>query len=437
MRRGHVSGFSEAAGDFERMAVDEIWLPASEDPSDEYALSRARRRRERLRELSRVTRALPDSAADLGRSLSGVVNLFGECQDPGPADKVTGGESPADTLASRLSRGAGQRRLRYLDARASPLSLFDDLPDVYAYILGPSRAAGREVSDRGAGAAPGGSLDLAGSFLAAARSSLGLSANDDPQWRELLERNLPFPPSLQTKLVSAGGDRAYTPDVHAEFFEHLYFHERESWRRIDSDWMGVARGLALALDHEANSASLALAIELSPNGKVFLFPGDSQLDAWRSWGELSWPSRDGATRITAGDLLRRTAVYKIAHHCSQTGTLLVGGLESMGRGDLVALLPVDRATAESLNWDMPYPPLLKRLREKTRGRVLLSDPREPGPTSGPRPEELSESEWQAFKEAVRETDLYTEYSVGDALAAEGRTKKKEENSRGKRTRRRA
>jgi hypothetical protein len=50
-----------------------------------------------------------------------------------------------------------------------------------------------------------------------------------------------------------------------------------------------------------------------------------------------------------------------------------GGLETMESGELVALVPVNRAQAQENEWEMPAPVLLTELRNKTRGRVIMAD----------------------------------------------------------------
>jgi hypothetical protein len=144
------------------------------------------------------------------------------------------------------------------------------------------------------------------------------------------------------------------------------------WRRIDMDWWGQVENLALHLDRDTNNTSLALAIEL-PGGKVLLFPGDAQVGNWHSWHDLSWPEEKGEP-VTPAQLLQRTVLYKVGHHGSHNATLRDKGLELMTRPDLVAMIPVYKDAAEQRGWAMPFPSLLARLKEKTRGRILYSDP---------------------------------------------------------------
>jgi hypothetical protein len=65
--------------------------------------------------------------------------------------------------------------------------------------------------------------------------------------------------------------------------------------------------------------------------------------------------------------------YKVGHHASHNATLREKGLERMTNRDLVAMIPVEEGRAKSLDWAMPFPSLLQRLEEKTRGRVIRAD----------------------------------------------------------------
>ena len=148
----------------------------------------------------------------------------------------------------------------------------------------------------------------------------------------------------------------------------------QAWRRIDAAWLGPASSLALQLDSATNNTSLVLAFELA-DGDVLLFASDAQVGNWMSWQDLSWEV-DGRT-VTGPDLLRRVVFYKVGHHGSHNATLRELGLEQMASLD-VAFLPVDRATALKKKWNrMPLAGLVRRLDEKTAGKVVRID--EPAP----------------------------------------------------------
>src|SRR5262249_30825870 len=117
---------------------------------------------------------------------------------------------------------------------------------------------------------------------------------------------------------------------------------------------------------------LVLGFELSPSGRVLLFPGDAQVGNWLSWAGREWQIKQGGEtrKVTTSDLLARTVLYKVGHHGSHNATLRDLGLELMSSRELTALLPVDRTTAKKKDWKMPFPSLYRRLQEKTNGRIL-------------------------------------------------------------------
>jgi hypothetical protein len=68
----------------------------------------------------------------------------------------------------------------------------------------------------------------------------------------------------------------------------------------------------------------------------------------------------------------------------------------MQHDDLVALLPVDEEFARGQHhpWNMPFPPLYRRLRQRTKGRILRADRgRLPA-----RPVDTAEKVWDRFRE---------------------------------------
>jgi hypothetical protein len=62
------------------------------------------------------------------------------------------------------------------------------------------------------------------------------------------------------------------------------------------------------------------------------------------------------------------------------------------------MIPVDRTMAAKQKWNMPLPSLLRRLEERTRGRVLDAQLGRPAA----RPDTLTTEEWDAF---VANTDV--------------------------------
>lgn len=162
-----------------------------------------------------------------------------------------------------------------------------------------------------------------------------------------------------------------------------YFAKGDEWRQIGDDWLMMVEQFALHLDSYTNNSCLAFAIELVKSGKVLLFPGDAQYGNWMSWKDLEWEIKDKDGKVTTvktADLMSRTVLYKVGHHGSHNATLREHGLELMTHPELVAMIPVDREMAKSkttrtnkTGWQMPEDHLFTRLKEKTRGRIIIAD----------------------------------------------------------------
>jgi hypothetical protein len=126
-------------------------------------------------------------------------------------------------------------------------------------------------------------------------------------------------------------------------------------------------------------------------------------------------------------------LYKVGHHASHNATLRADGLELMTNPELVAMIPVKEEFArKTKHWNMPFPSLLARLLEKTRGRVLradrsLADLKEVSAQKAGKPGELSQNDWDDFFARVTEgpaakngdVPLFVEYSVRLALICAG------------------
>jgi hypothetical protein len=187
-------------------------------------------------------------------------------------------------------------------------------------------------------------------------------------------------------------------------FTECYDRPELAWRTIAHDWLGAAGPLALKLDSDTNNTSLVLAFELSEGGPVLLFPGDAQVGNWLSWGSVEFPDAGG---VTAADLLARTVLYKVGHHASHNATLREKGLELMTSHELAAMIPVNREMAKRKKWNMPFPPLFKRLNERTRGRILDA---ELG-LAGTKTDAVTAAEWQAFVDRSDVQEGWIDYTV--------------------------
>jgi hypothetical protein len=394
----HLSGFDQAREVFDKIEIGEVWVAWTEDPNNELATRLRARRRAHLRALGGATQALR-AAGDEGRAgaLEAVLGFFGELGMDGHPSRIEG------ALDYVLGRGKPPRyrapgEVVGLPGGAARVYVLGPPQDEALLLRSDPSTRSSEVYEKRLG------LTQETAFFAAV---LAETPPESPEERDLRNLSFPFEEVYRVDPAKAAED---------PFFQDHYYGEKgsaeDAWRQIEDDWLGAGETLALQLDSDTNNTSLALAIELSPGGKVLLFPGDAQVGNWLSWHRLRWSREDDPHGdVDAADLLRRTALYKVGHHASHNATLREKGLELMERPDLVALVPVDEATAHQPKggnpdgWDMPFPPLLARLKEKARGRVLRAD------TGVPPPEELEEDDRETFAKDRVETPLYLEITI--------------------------
>ncbi|HEU5280061.1 MAG TPA: hypothetical protein VFU26_14315 [Gaiellaceae bacterium] len=378
----HVSGFLQAQPVWDEIEVGEVWVAWTEDPQDELAAELRKRRKKRLDGLVAAAKLASERGAHaIANHLDALLGFEGDL-----------GASAAKTTAKALEwvkeRDATIRFLRPGE------QLFDTpaLRGIRVYVLGPPHDR-RLIKRSDPSKRHPEVYELAGSggpqqgFLAASQA---LAEGQTPATQ-------PFDHFF----------RVEETDAHAMWPQ--YFAEDAEWRRIDHDWLGYAGALALALDSDTNNTSLVLAFELASGGDVLLFPGDAQVGNWLSWEALDWKVREnGETRtVTAADLLGRTVLYKVGHHGSHNATLREKGLELMSSGQLTAMIPVNRETAKKMEWLMPFPPLLKRLVEKTNGRVIDAE----RGLDDAKPHDLSQTAWKRFLQRTDVQPGWADYTI--------------------------
>jgi hypothetical protein len=375
----HLSGFLQAQAIFDTVEVGEVWLAWTEDPDDELA---AELRNHKKKALDGIVAAA--KLADAGKSaaaqrtahvLDSLLNFQGDLG--AAATKTT-----ANALEWVKKRQAKIKFLRPGD------QLFElpGLPGLRVYVLGPPHDR-RLIKRSDPSKKHPEVYELAGvegsheGFLAAAEA---LADDGTPETQ-------PFDEYFRIDQAKAREENG--------LLKH-YYAPSSAWRRIDDDWLGYAGALALALDSDTNNTSLVLAFELTPGGDVLLFPGDAQVGNWLSWELLEWQVADaGGTRtVKSDDLLARTVLYKVGHHGSHNATLREKGLELMASGELAAMIPVNRVTAQKMEWLMPFAPLLSRLVEKTHGRVMDAE----RGLDDAAPKDLGDAAWSDF---IARTDV--------------------------------
>jgi beta-lactamase superfamily II metal-dependent hydrolase len=384
----HVSGFLQARDQFKDIEIGVVWLAWTEKPGDDIARELQIRRARVLRAVATAAGQLEGMAAAgaqrTARRLNGLLSFYGD-------------------LAATGGRPTTRQAMEWAKARPSVEFLFPaqktlavpGVSNVRVYVLGPPRDAAAIRKSRPSKTASevyhlagDDSVDLG--FLAAVEQMAGDGGGAESPF----ERWFHIPTTAAAE--------------HPFFAEH-YLHAEHEWRNIEGDWLGGAERLALHLDSDTNNTSLALAFELTRSRRVLLFPGDAQVGNWLSWAPLTWTIHEGQeTRtVTGKDLLARTVLYKVGHHGSHNATLRDQGLELMTSDELAALIPVNRETARRMDWNMPFPSLLTRLMEKTKGRILDRDTGVPQHNPGA----LSNEQWQQFIDRTAGTQDWLDYFV--------------------------
>jgi hypothetical protein len=379
----HISGFIQGQDVLATLTVGEVWLAWTEDPHDPTAQSMGAEKARGIRALAGAAHALQGDGADRAERLLSVLGFYGDVG-------LTGRATTTQAMQWIQQRPAP---VRYL----SPGQLLSAL-GIQVYVLGPPRdRALIHRSDPSVAVGEVYTLADAGQddgFLTAAEA---LAAAQDPD----------SPGSLDSPGLQAfDAFFRLAPDVAAThpLIGEDYADPDQGWRRIDQDWLGAAEVLALNLDSNTNNTSLVLAFEVG-DGQVLLFPGDAQVGNWLSWQSVTWATEAGP--VTGPELLARTRLYKVGHHGSHNATLREKGLELMTSPDLVAMLPVNRVAAAKQRWNMPLPGLLRRLEEKTKGRILDAELGVPST----RPEALTPAQWQDFLAHTDVQEFWVDHTI--------------------------
>jgi hypothetical protein len=370
----HVSAFSESQARqvFDGIEVGEVWYGWTEDPQNELGQRLRKERALKVEALARAVAALSGSENPLiaarAANLGGLLGFFGLDM----ASAANGNIGKTREAFDYLQRRSGVKT-RYCAPNKPPMPLPGVL-ETRVYVLGPPQdeglikksspsKKGREVYELASESKLASNLESAFLRLSGGQPTEGTTTFDD----------CPFDPTLRRRDGSSSVRSSQTLE---QLIYETWDAPGEEWRRAEDDWTQVAEILALNLDTHTNNTCLVLAFEFADTGEVFLFPADAQVGSWLSWQDLRWKVKagNGSAEVTGPDLLARTVFYKVGHHGSHNATLREHGLEQMTHEDLVAFIPVFREHAVKNRWlGMPFEPLVKRLGEKTSGRLLRSD----------------------------------------------------------------
>ncbi|MBP7555386.1 MAG: hypothetical protein KA821_03950 [Chitinophagaceae bacterium] len=421
----HVSGFAPSRKLFDDFQIAQVWMAWTEDPDDPIA-------RQINTRLDKGRRALAIAGEKMKLNLSNNQDFYQQLYQGDhlftlresfnkrlteviglsnlEAKAVTTTESGIDIKKFTISEGT-EAALRHAKSLVkdsadvkyfSPGKIIQDrrkFPGIRMYVLGPPRNAriNKDLPSEG--------NDKETYFVLRDASMDGfvnglLSLQEGAQ--ALPEDGVPFGyVSCMTKAEA----------IQTQLYKESYFAEEKKWRTIEEDWMSISGVLALQMDNDTNNTSLALAMEFVDTGQVLLFPGDAQVGSWESWHDVTFSITDqGISRkVTTTDLLNRTILYKVSHHASHNATLKEKGLELMISDELVALIPEKKNSYPGI----PHPPLVERLEQKTRGRLVFSADSDYPANSykDNKPSGLSIEEWEDFKNRLIIEDLYIELSI--------------------------
>ena len=403
----HLSGFheSQAQDVFQKFEVGAVWLPWTENPSDRLSLQLRHIKTSTAKALRLAYKETLDRGMDPdGPALrvKSALNMLGFGDEAGALlAKAPDGFDRTDGAGEALKwiKHNFDKVVRYREPGPDPKGdeTLPGLDGLRFYVLGPPkdvdlihRLDPREKDDEAYSKTKAMAVAVASAYFAAFGVKPGElpveAVTDEDEARLADERRRRSRPFDDHYRIEAGADKHKRDDL----FGSTYFDPEQDWRKIDTDWLAAAGQFALNVDGLANNSSLVLAIELSPGGRVLLFPGDAQIGNWLSWfgkvtyadgqhrgREMVW-NLDNNRKVDAKDLLERTVLYKVGHHGSHNATLKKGGLEIMGtrwRDEFTAMLPVNENLARNHTTygEMPLTSIVKELLIRTGGRLLRTD----------------------------------------------------------------
>lgn len=392
----HLSAFIDAKDIFKGCSIGEVWMAWTENPADPLAKRLAQKAKKtqmalargmvHLSEMADTTMSAPDK-----QWMGALQNVFGFLGADGNA------RTTEAALQSLREFCGGKAKYR---APADPAIEMPELENVRIYVLGPPHDEQKIKSYNDKKSDPQ-TYHIAELSLAAQTEFL-VAALEDRSGQASGFAKCPFDERHQ--INKGDGSQRYEP-----LAKRWLEGPENDWRAINLDWLRAMTGLALDLDNATNNTSLAVAIELGPGGKVLLFPADAQVGNWLSWRDQSWKDANGR-QVTVEDLFGRTVLYKVGHHSSHNATLRQRGLELMTSDDLIAIVPLDKATAIKKKWPMPWPKLQTALLAATKGRMLQVDdkalPAKIGTPAG-----TTAAVWKKFQGSVSGSEMFFEITI--------------------------
>ncbi|OJV14794.1 MAG: hypothetical protein BGO21_19070 [Dyadobacter sp. 50-39] len=407
---------------FQNLAIDKAWFAWTEDPDDELANTLRQRHKDQLLGLLEARKQLVALAAD-DDGLRRLNRLDSLLELETGSEKAAFGTEDFFAADKDITRSVNKQGLKLIKDKAAAHGGIEylmpgDEREIAAsrtkvYVFGPPRDEDllTDEDPRGTEAFPDDDSPANGfSMLAAANTAPG-------------DRKSPF---------DARFHLSFSDSKPGQFVADYYGHDESDeqadkaevaadapWRRIDHEWLYSAESLALQLNTGINNTSLVLAFELPRSGKVLLFAGDAQRGNWISWPQNTW--RSGDEEVTVRELLGRTVLYKVAHHCSHNATLAgqtadeYPNLSWMATGkyasEFTAMITAVNKWALTKNnppWRHPLPSIRRALEEKTSGRIFQTDQ-----AAFTRKATLPAPAWDAFLSRATVEEMYFDYVIHD------------------------
>ncbi|MBL0121653.1 MAG: hypothetical protein IPP88_02635 [Betaproteobacteria bacterium] len=331
--KDHVSGFATAG--WAEVAVQEVWMPWTEDESDKTA--------KEIRDAqSKLTASLAlsftgNNLAQLALAADGPTNnlalgptlLLNAMSNAKAMDLLHHGfvGNPRRRFLPKLAK-QDSANLSLAGGKKAPIVersfVTDVLPGVTVHVLGPSR------------------------------DEKVIKEMDPPKGKSYMQLQAERAMSIE--------------ELCRPFAEEFEFHENEMTSAyMDhinlSDRRDIGRGtdysaleVAVALDSAVNGTSLMLMLEIG--GTYLLFPGDAQWGTWNAaMNDPEW-----------SEMLSKTSFYKVGHHCSHNATPKAFVEDSIG--DAITAMA---STMERSIWpSIPREPLLRAFAHKNC-RLARSD----------------------------------------------------------------
>lgn len=309
----HISGFGQFGEQFSGFDIGEVWLPWSENPQDALATKLQRKHATlaaMLEEHFRAQAAMHSPAAMTTERAASAAAVA----------NLVGNQKAMQFLRSGFGVNA---QVRYLEA-GDNLTAPANIPGLSVRVLGPPR-------DK--------------KFLA---------KMDPPEDQRYLRLNLDGGTSIANELRPFASK--WMVDQSEAKFSGSVMTPQEEQTLKDTLSNDSLDALAFALDQAKNNTSLVTLFVF--RGQYLLFPGDAQYGSWKWWLE----------REEAEDILPRINFLKVAHHGSHNA-MPKSALERMSEGGFAAMV-----STQSSPWDsIPRAPLMERLSERAKKRVVRSD----------------------------------------------------------------